>query len=143
MRWLVIAVIVAGCGSSGKKTIDAAPTTDAGPTDGHPNGTDAAILVGPACGATTCTNGQQDCCIGVMSACKPTGTCPSQGFACDGPEDCPGAQCCYGNGGQGGSTCKATCSTIACHHDTDCPPATSKCCPKAFTPDYGVCQTAC
>ena len=64
-------------------------------------------------------------------------------LTCDGPEDCPGAQCCYGNGGQGGSTCKASCSTIACHRDTDCPQATSKCCPKAFTPAYGVCQTAC
>lgn len=145
MRWLVL-ILVLGCGSSGgsKKMIDAPLPADAAPpSDGPSNGTDAAIAVGPACGSTTCTNGQQDCCIGVMEACKPTGTCPSQGFACDGPEDCPGAVCCFGNGGQGGSTCKATCASIACHHDADCPQATPKCCPKAFTPNYGVCQTAC
>lgn len=145
MRWLLITVVVLGCGGGGgsKKMIDASLPIDAPPGDSTSGGADAAIAVGPACGGTTCTNGQQDCCIGVMQACKPTGTCPSQGFACDGPEDCPGALCCFGNGGQGGSTCKATCSSIACHHDADCPPATSKCCPKQFTPNYGVCQTAC
>jgi len=77
------------------------------------------------------------------NVCEPTGTCPSQGFACDGPEDCAGSACCFGNGGQGGTTCKASCATPACHGDGDCGGATSKCCPKLFTPNYRVCQAQC
>ncbi len=88
-------------------------------------------------------NGVDDCCLAGNPVCVATGTCPSQGFACDGPEDCPGGACCYGNGGTGGSLCKASCSSIACHVDMNCPSATPKCCPKMFTPGYDVCQTQC
>jgi len=151
MRWTVLFAILLACGGDGgggNPPIDTPAGSDATPGDtpaaDTPGGGDAAIAVGPQCDAVTCTNGTQDCCIGGMGdVCEPTGTCPSQGFSCDGPEDCSGSACCYGNGGQGGTSCKAGCAAPACHIDNDCPQATPKCCPKAFTPNYRVCQTAC
>jgi len=153
MRSLVlIASLLIACGGDdgGSKVNDApgsgsdAPVAD-GPGGGDgPGGVDASIAVGPACDGVTCTNGQQDCCLGApKNVCEPAGTCPSQGFACDGPEDCSGSECCFGNGGQGGATCRASCAAIACHGDGDCPTAASKCCAKAFTPGYRVCQVQC
>ena len=153
LRLLAIAMALVACGGGGggggdDNQHDDAPAADdaqvsvAAPTEGTTTTIYASIGPGPACGAVTCTLGQQDCCIGVVNACKPTGTCPSQGFACDGPEDCPGAVCCFPN--NNGSRCQANnCQAIACHADADCPAATAKCCPKAFTPSYGVCQVQC
>jgi hypothetical protein len=150
LRIFVIAVALVACGSDGGSNdkLDApssgdGPRTDAPAGDGPVTNVDAAISPGAACGAVTCTLGQQDCCIGVMNVCKAAGTCPSQGFACDGPEDCPGAVCCYPNSNNG-SRCQANnCQAIACHADTDCPTGTSKCCLKPFSPDYKVCQAQC
>lgn len=153
---IVIVACLVACGDDGDgKPVDASDTTadgspagsDGGPTDGPSSAIDAPMTtaVGPACGATTCSNTTEDCCIGQAEVCKPTGTCPSQGFACDGPEDCASGRCCYGNGGTGGSECStATNCQVACHADMNCPTATPKCCPKTFTPTgYGVCQTQC
>jgi hypothetical protein len=150
IRILVIAMTLIACGGgSGGSKIDASSTPGDGAADDGPRGdapmgggVDAAIVPGPACGATTCTLGQQECCIGAVSVCKPSGTCPSQGFACDGPEDCPGAVCCFPN--NNGSRCQTNnCQDIACHKDADCPAGTAKCCPKPFTPNYSVCQVQC
>ena len=82
-----------------------------------------------------------------MVTCKAAADCPTQAFGCDGKEDCGAGSCCYGNGGQGGSECKAAGQNCtggeACHYDSDCAGATAKCCPKMFTPSYKVCQAAC
>lgn len=150
----IVLFLLVACGDDGNKPIDASTTGD-----GTPNGDDGGMIdapsgsidaptstaVGPACGGTTCTNTAEDCCIGQAEVCKPAGTCPSQGFACDGPEDCASGKCCYGNGGNGGSECStATNCQIACHGDANCPAAAPKCCPKMFTPiGYGVCQAQC
>ena len=148
LRTFVIAMALVACGhDSSNQKMDApssgdGPMIDAPRSDGSISTVDAAISPGPACGATTCTLGQQDCCIGVMNACKPTGTCPSQGFACDGPEDCPNGVCCFPN--NNGSRCQTnSCQAIACHRDADCPAGTPKCCSKPFTPNYNVCQAQC
>lgn len=124
---------------------DAPPTIDAAAiADAPGTGSDASFGMGALCGASTCAS-TQVCCTGATIACKPVADCPTQSFECDGPEDCAGT-CCFGNGGQGGSTCKAagqTCGDVACHFDTDCNGGTPKCCPKMFTPSYKVCQAAC
>lgn len=149
LRICLIAMVLVACGGggggdgdNGGGKLDGPPATEDAPRGDGPAGTDAAISQGPACGATTCTLGQQDCCIGVNNVCKPAGTCPSQGFACDGPEDCPGGVCCYPN--NNGSRCQTNnCQDVACHGDTDCGGAAPKCCPKPFTPSYKVCQAQC
>jgi hypothetical protein len=148
---IAVVLALAACGGDGSGgRLDAppsgtdAPRTDAPPGDGPPMTVDGpAVALGPACGAVTCVLGQEDCCIGATSVCKPTGTCPSQGFACDGPEDCPNAVCCYPNQNNGSRCQTNNCQAIACHVDTDCPGATPKCCAKLFTPNYKVCQTQC
>jgi hypothetical protein len=152
LRIFVIAMALVACGEGdggggGNSKIDASSPGDGAMSDGprvdaSMMGIDAAITPGPACGATTCTLGQQECCIGVVSVCKPAGMCPSQAFACDGPEDCPNAVCCFPN--NNGSRCQTNnCQDIACHKDADCPGGVPKCCPKAFTPGYNVCQAQC
>lgn len=149
LRTLVIAMALVACGS-GSSQRDAssssdAPVGDAPVGDARGDGAvtvDAAIAPGAACGATTCRLGQEECCIGTMTTCEASGTCPTQGFACDGPEDCPNAVCCFPN--TGGSRCQTNnCQAIACHADTDCPGGTSKCCPKTISPNYKVCQVQC
>jgi hypothetical protein len=149
---MALALALAACGDDGGSggKLDAPPSGgDGPPSDGPlpgdgPMTPDAPpVAAGPACGAVTCTLGQQDCCIGVVNACKPTGTCPSQGFACDGPEDCPNAVCCYPNQNNGSRCQSNNCQAIACHADTDCPTATPRCCAKPFTPSYKVCQVQC
>ena len=149
LRTFVIAMVLVACGSDGGSrpktdapTSSDGPRSDGPPGDGPPMMIDAAIGPGPACGATTCMLGQQVCCIGVTSVCRIPAQCPTEGFACDGPEDCPGAVCCFPN--NGGSRCQTSnCNEIACHADTDCGGATPKCCPKAFTPEYRSCQPQC
>lgn len=147
---IVIAVALAACGGSGGGDGQKdAPASGDGPRSDGPRPTDGSITIdgppvapGPACGATTCTLGQQVCCIGAVSVCRVPGNCPSLEFACDGPEDCPNAVCCFPN--NTGSRCQTNnCGAIACHVDGDCSGATPKCCPKAFTPNYKVCQAQC
>ncbi|HEU0031467.1 MAG TPA: hypothetical protein VFQ53_12600 [Kofleriaceae bacterium] len=152
---LVISMMLCACGGDdgggGTKPIDSpqAPTDGQGTVDGATDGSTPPVdggpaAVGPQCGAIVCT-GNDVCCIGSTTTCKAAGMCPSQAFACDGAEDCNGGTCCFGNGGQGGSTCQAgtNCGAIACHEDADCGGGTPKCCPRPFTPDYKVCLAAC
>jgi hypothetical protein len=143
IRIVFVLLVACGGGGGGGGGHDAPSGSEPVPSDGGVDtggGTDAAV--GPLCMGTVCT-GTDVCCLGATTLCKPAAMCPSQSFACDGPEDCPSGQCCYGNGGQGGSQCRASCAAPACHVDGDCPSATPKCCPKTFTPMYKVCQTAC
>lgn len=145
-RWLF--VLVAACGGDGKDggSKDAAdPGADAPIVDAPGMTADASFGMGALCGATTCAT-TQVCCTGATVSCKAVADCPTQSFACDGPEDCGAGTCCFGSGGQGGSTCRAAgqnCNDVACHFDGDCGGATPKCCPKMFTPSYKVCQAAC
>src|SRR5678815_5918588 len=103
MRGLSIAVallLACGDGKSGQKDaaggggdgqgLSDAPRIDAALAD-------SAVLPGPACQGTTCTLDTQECCLAAISVCKPAGTCPSQGFLCDGTEDCSAGVCCYPN----------------------------------------------
>ena len=145
MRWMVILLVACGGdGSGGAKDAADNPDHDA-VIDAPGTKPDASFAMGALCLTTTCAT-TQVCCTGAMVTCKALADCPTQSFACDGPEDCGAGTCCFGNGGQGGSTCKAagqTCGDVACHFDTDCSGGTPKCCPKMFTPSYGVCQAAC
>ena len=139
--------LLVACGSDGGGTKDAANPNDDSSTmiDAPGTGVDASFGMGALCGATTCAT-TQVCCTGAMIACKAEADCPTQSFACDGPEDCGGGNCCYGNGGQLGSTCRAAgqnCQDEACHDDSECGGGTPKCCPKMFTPSYKVCAAAC
>src|SRR5215203_4898189 len=138
-RWMVF-VLLAACGDDrGSGTKDAAnPGDDSAlpAIDAPGTGIDASFSMGALCGASTCAT-TQVCCTGSTVACKAEADCPTQFFACDGPEDCGTGTCCFGSGGQGGSTCKAAgqnCQAPACHYDSDCGGATTKCCPKMFTP---------
>jgi hypothetical protein len=144
---LLAALLLAACGdgdSGGNEDAATNPNDDSSTTmqDGSTTG-DASFGPGAICGAATCA-APQVCCTGVTLACKAEADCPTQHFACDGPEDCPNATCCFGNGGQMGSTCRTqTCGEAACHFDSDCGGGTPKCCPKLFTPSYKVCAAAC
>ena len=73
---------------------------------------------------------QTETCVDSFSACgceTQTEDCAS--FACDGPEDCPGAVCCGARNYDGmnefaASSCKATCEPpgelVICRTDADC-----------------------
>ena len=147
-RTLALLVVLSACGDD--KNTSAKDAANPGgeaqvAIDAPGTGADASFGVGAICGATTCAT-TQVCCTGAMITCKALADCPTQSFACDGPEDCNGGTCCFGNGGQGGSTCKAAgqnCGDPACHFDSDCSGGTPKCCPKMFTPSYKVCAAAC
>ena len=107
-----------------------------------------AVVIGVACGAMTCTNGDV-CCVprqGSGGGSNPP-QCKSQcdngdsTFACDGPEDCSGKECCIS---QTGSSCADSCGwgqSQACHQDADCGGIDS-CCPVQGTA-VSVCQTVC
>jgi hypothetical protein len=84
--------------------------------------------MGVVCGTDTCAT-PDVCCVGAgpaASVCR--AACP-QGFACDGPEDCPGQVCCEVMGG--GSECKAAAQCAQpkiCHTTADCGTGGGKCC---------------
>ena len=99
---------------------------------------------GTTCGSQLCS-GSQVCCLTsqTMGACFPPTGCDggASPFACDGPEDCNGGQCCVvvdtnGSGGETGmSYCASSCPSgsystnsgggahevsMMCHSDFDC-----------------------
>lgn len=91
---------------------------------------DAAPPLGPSCGAVTCAP-PMECCDGVAGGfrCQAHGqACDGVVTTCDGPEDCPGKECCI-IGIQGTCTATGTCLAISCHVDDDCKGALGKCCP--------------
>lgn len=153
IRVVVVMAVFAACGGDSAKAIDAAPGGDGTRIDGPPTppvidapGADAAQ--GVACGATTCVEGQEECCFASPGAgtCEHTGTCTGIAFTCDGPEDCPGAVCCVrGNtpNDPGGSACENPCQTQnLCHTNGDCGGGAPKCCALGQT-DYKVCLAQC
>jgi hypothetical protein len=144
--------------------------TTASAADLSGTGSDAGIT----CGAATCSSAQLCCLAGspTKGTCAPSSTGCDGGdspFACDGPENCPGAQCCvYVNTGTGGGVtghaeCGNACvgsvatsgtgavilQTRLCHSDTDCASFSgtllgastpfSACCHSAATAPYHVC----
>jgi hypothetical protein len=107
--------------------------------------TSAPDFGGTNCGAAVCSGGQL-CCLSSPSSgmCESSGNGACDGgspFVCDGPEDCPGGQCCVvvDTNGKGGETGQSYCATscpsgsysanagggahevsIMCHGDGDC-----------------------
>jgi hypothetical protein len=117
------------------KVFDAPP---AGPPD---------AAIGVVCGSKTCTNGKV-CCISFGAGGSETFSCESscksgqETWACDGPEDCPGKDCCVT---QFGSRCASDCNGnegVACRSGDDCPNDEPKCCPTQ-APNLEVCRFAC
>ncbi len=62
-------------------------------------------------------------------------------FACDGPEDCPGAICCATNVGFGDVECRENCSddNTVCKSNADC----ADLCVEPFPPPYGDAYMTC
>ena len=120
------------------------PSTLTSPAAGQGNGV--------PCGGATCAAGQM-CCSNqtngpFVARCLAGGaTCeaPSAQIRCDGPEDCPGQQCCVENLSQI-SGCQASCAsgTFAqlCHAQGDCPQG-QMCCPSGIPPVSGIRYNVC
>lgn len=117
----------------------AVPGADAGP--------DAAMPNGVGCGEMMCS-GADICCrseVGptIVPTCQdPLATCNGAQFGCDGPEDCPGQECC---GGIGGASCvqPGSCGimqSLACHGDPDCEGGVC-CMGIPYPAPYGFCST--
>lgn len=118
-------------------TFDARPDSQpAGPPDAN---------IGVVCGNATCA-ANQVCCetAGGIGGGNPQFDCADkcdkgQGtFACDGPEDCPGQECCFS---RTDSSCAASCGIgeqQACRTDADCPGGVDSCCPTQY-PNVELC----
>ena len=102
-----------------------------------------------ACGG--CASGQKCCTMqmgGFHQHCAPSANvclATSCQISCDGPEDCPGQQCCIEPVSQT-SGCQASCDSGTfvrmCHAPADCA-AGQMCCPTKFTPQAGVTYSYC
>jgi len=99
---------------------------------------------GCAAGTKCCTmqmGGFHPRCAPSASVCLAT----SCNISCDGPEDCPGQQCCIETVSQT-SGCQASCDSGTferlCHAQADCP-AGQMCCPTKFTPGPGIKYSYC
>ena len=107
---------------------------------------------GVACGDTSCMSGQ-DCCVNNNGQkCTSANSCSGGQhptlWACDGPEDCPGAapgtkaECCAN---ASGSACNPSCTLVSnsapmCHVAADCPTGYTTCCVIKLLPQYSVCS---
>jgi hypothetical protein len=158
LPWAVLVVLLVSCGgddddepnapAGGTTAIGGSAPTGGGNSAGGTTATGGAAVApfgdlgvgdvscGP--GALVCPGGQVCCdilfqaetCVASFAACgceATTDDCAT--FACDGPEDCPGAVCCGAMNYDGmnelaGSSCKATCEppneVIVCSTDADC-----------------------
>jgi hypothetical protein len=104
-----------------------------------------------ACGDMTCM-APDICCVtsggpgpgGTTSECTDEASCKGSVAACDGPEDCDGAEVCcasFDPGGGGGAACTAdACQFEVCHTPADCTEPTDMCCTFFGT---GVCYSFC
>jgi hypothetical protein len=119
---------------------------------------DMASLEGVACGQTSCI--KSDCCINNQGEkCTDQNSCSGGQhptlWACDGPEDCPGAvpgthaECCANTSG---SACDDSCALVSsmsapmCHSVADCSATEgyTACCVIKLLPQYSLCsKTAC
>lgn len=104
-----------------------APGTE---TDAAGMGVDAQFS-GIGCGDDICDL-TDECCVDVISGprCQAPGAfCTGPATVCDGPEDCPGGECCLSASFAGVCTAVGTCSgSTACHETTDCTTAGEECC---------------
>jgi hypothetical protein len=118
---------------------DADPTApDARPmrADADPDAPDAGRRDGVRCGDRECDPGQV-CCLRevgptVMPTCQaPADPCaPGLLYACDGPEDCAGAECCETAAGSSCADPGSSCATALCNSADDCDVAGGEmCCP--------------
>jgi hypothetical protein len=151
MRCVVftVAIVALGCGNKpggggdGGGGGNVADMTMVPPPDLAPRPTG-----GIACGADTCTTGNQFCCTadnGATGDCQMTQnpSCGSSIFFCDGPEDCEPAQpeCCV-TGGYATCLPAGQCdgqanASVMCHDSSTCtPPAL---CHIAQNSPYAIC----
>ncbi|HUQ02235.1 MAG TPA: hypothetical protein VM261_07035 [Kofleriaceae bacterium] len=90
-----------------------------------------AQFAGITCGDDICDL-TDECCVDVISGtrCQPPGAfCTGPATVCDGPEDCPGGECCLSASFAGVCTAVGTCSgSTACHETTDCTDGSETCC---------------
>lgn len=102
---------------------------------------------GVKCGGTlVCTPGQQ-CCIDGTNAPRclaASETCPGTGALCDGARDCNTSSVCCDGAGEVACGDAASCNTLACAVDTDCPSDEPNCChdPMSTLP-WGDCYFTC
>lgn len=86
---------------------------------------------GISCAADICDL-SEECCVDVISGprCQAPGAfCTGPATMCDGPEDCPGGECCLSASFAGVCTAVGTCSgSTACHETTDCTDGSQTCC---------------
>jgi hypothetical protein len=139
----------AGGGGGGTVGTDLAMST----ADDMAHGADMSSHDGVACGATSCM-GDEDCCVGSngQEQCTNKNQCSGGShptlWACDGPEDCPGAvpgtqaECCAN---LSGSACDPSCTLVSnsapmCHSLSDCPAGYTSCCVIKPLPQYSVCS---
>ena len=153
-RFLICALIVAGCGGSDEHVPDDAAVIDAG-VDGPP-----AIDASPdAAPGVLCERVDQECPVPAQVCCDQEPgpdtcidmgtTCNGVPLACDGPEDCPtGEECCLFDGQDSRCLTAGVCGTTGalsepmCHGDDDCANGFSCC---GLTPGpqidlYSVCR---
>lgn len=101
-----------------------------GTADDGGNGVDAQFD-GISCGDDICEL-TDECCVDVINGprCQAPGAfCTGPATQCDGPEDCPGGECCLSASFAGVCTAIGTCSgSTACHETTDCTTGGETCC---------------
>jgi hypothetical protein len=82
----------------------------------------------------------EHCCEDATLHCETT-TCSFRRYDCDGPEDCPGGVCCFGES----SRCATDCPGGAemCHSIADCPKGQVCCTNFVLGSGDGLCLGAC
>lgn len=148
------AIVAVACGNDERNPGNGAGQ-DAEPVDASSGARDAAssdgnqAAVGAECDDVVCDPAEV-CCVDRFEqsrSCSALDDCRGVALACDGPEDCTGADevCCTGAGGSSpGSQCEdeSTCPRVVCHEDGDCPGDAPICC-ELGTSEVSVCVALC
>jgi hypothetical protein len=101
------------------------------------------------CGATICSIPDGEHCFDRSRLVCQTAACgDSDQFDCDGPEDCPGAVCCFPkrnafSRAACASSCPAMSASVLCHETRDCRPGQVCCLNFLLGPSNGLCLGAC
>ncbi len=135
---------VPGCRVAGSEAGPSDGAAGDGPREGSPGSSCQATSAGcVGCGGSLRCAAPEACCGTTEStqACGAAATCAGETFdtTCDGPEDCPGAQCCVdyvaaqGATDSGSASCRSACAisnssgnmtqgvaSVACHSSADC-----------------------
>jgi hypothetical protein len=148
----------AGAGQGGTSTTTGGAGPGGSPTGGGGStgdGGGGGVQNGVPCPDTPCDPGEI-CCVlpdpgNTTYECIPSdGACNGFALGCDGPEDCPGGECCsdgVSNACSSGPTCDPG-SLGVCHHSADCGP-NETCCgghggtPTCMVPQGQLCIEAC